>query len=168
MTGNHPAGPGPRRSQGTQRAPRTKAAVRTAATDTGFAKWLKDNDLGVRYLATAATLLAFTAALAFLWGEAAKTSAPDLSTVAPAVVTALLGAVVNPGKSIGRWLWGGVAVFALAAVGYTGWVAFWHADKHPAAVSALSACVAAFAGLIVNTDKWTQSGKTDPAQNANQ
>jgi hypothetical protein len=37
-------------------------------------------------------------------------------------------------------------------------VTFWHADNHGAAMSALAACAAAFAGLVVNTDKVTQSG----------
>lgn len=119
--------------------------------------------LPLRAAATASTLLTFAAGLGFLLYEASRTkesNPPDLSFV-PAIVVAMLGAVVNPGKTIGKLMWVAVAVFALLGMVWSGYLALTRSADHPDALPALEACLAAFAGLVVDTDQWAQSGKTD-------
>ncbi|MGF1428922.1 hypothetical protein [Kitasatospora sp. LaBMicrA B282] len=82
---------------------------------------------------------------------------PNLTQTAPALVTALLGAVINPDHTVSRRTWNGLAAAALVAACSAG-LAVVVFPRHVDALPALTASVAAFAGLYVNTSKVTHTG----------
>jgi hypothetical protein len=81
---------------------------------------------------------------------------PDLTQVSSAVVTALLGGVINPGY-IPRRLWASLAVLALA-VAVLAAVYVFAFPAHRDAGPAVMAAIAAFVGLISDTASWTHLG----------
>ncbi|WP_327066611.1 hypothetical protein [Kitasatospora sp. NBC_01302] len=81
---------------------------------------------------------------------------PSMAQTAPGLVAALLGAVINPGHTVRQPVWSGLATCALLAAGSAG-LAVLVDPRHPDAVPALTASVAAFAGLFVNTSKITHA-----------
>ncbi|GAA1271440.1 hypothetical protein GCM10009665_69560 [Kitasatospora nipponensis] len=86
------------------------------------------------------------------------TALPDLTQVASGLVTALLGLVINPGRTVRRPVWNGLAGLALLAAVSAG-AAVLVFPRHVDAVPALTSAVAAFAGLYVDTAAITHSGR---------
>ncbi|MCX4746140.1 hypothetical protein OG455_11505 [Kitasatospora sp. NBC_01287] len=98
-------------------------------------------------------LMVFLAVIA--WdGDAAL---PNLTQTIAGLVTALLGAVINPGHTVTRGAWNLLALCALLAAVSAG-VAVLVFPRHVDAVPALTSAVAAFAGLYLNTSKITHVG----------
>lgn len=87
---------------------------------------------------------------------------PDLSKATASLVAVLLGGVVNPGHRVAGKAWTAIALMSLAAMVSAG-LAVLVVPGHASVVPALSASVAAFAGLIVDTSKITHSGAGAPA-----
>jgi len=112
------------------------------------------------FIASAAFLLL----LAFLSAIAWQSQKLNLNAAAPAVVTALLGAVLNPPKSApknsgvlplqGTTLWFVLVIVAVAAGVFTGIMSL-TGGTHPNASEAFAACVAGLAGLFYDTSSFT-------------
>jgi hypothetical protein len=81
---------------------------------------------------------------------------PNLSQTVPGLVAALLGAVINPGHTVRRPVWNGLAACALLAACSAGLAVVIY-PRHLDAVPALTAAVAAFSGLFVNTSRITHA-----------
>ena len=81
---------------------------------------------------------------------------PDLTQASSAVVTALLGGVINPG-SVPRRVWLGLAVLSLAVAALAGAYVFAY-PTHTNSVAAVTAAIAAFVGLLTDTTSLTHLG----------
>ncbi|MEZ0092589.1 hypothetical protein [Streptacidiphilus sp. EB129] len=115
----------------------TNAQTGTATiTPVNVSLWLGAGGLAI--------LLVFLTAVPWVSGV------PSLGAVVTPLVTALLGAVVNPSVGFPQKVWTGVGVVALFAMASSA-LALLVFPGHAAAVPALSASVAALAGLMVDT-----------------
>ncbi|MFF7634464.1 hypothetical protein ACFZB9_15115 [Kitasatospora sp. NPDC008050] len=85
-----------------------------------------------------------------------NTQLPSMAQTAPGLVAALLGAVINPNHTVRQPVWNGLAAGALLAACSAGLAVLVY-PRHPDAVPALTASVAAFAGLFVNTSRITHA-----------
>jgi hypothetical protein len=115
--------------------------------------------------ASAASLLgsvAFLCLLVFLSYIAWQSHKLTLNAAAPSIVTALLGAVLNPPKGeqkisamppLGTALWFVLVAVALAAGIFTGVMTL--KTGHPNATEAFAACVAGLAGLFYDTSNYS-------------
>lgn len=106
--------------------------------------------------------LAFACLLVFLSYIAWQGHKLTLNAAAPSIVTALLGAVLNPPKGeqkvnplppLGTTLWFVLVALAFAAGIFTGVMTL--KTGHPNATEAFAACVAGLAGLFYDTSNYS-------------
>jgi len=113
-------------------------------------------------LATWIAAVSLFALLVFLGVVAIQKGGVDLSGIAPALVTALLGAVLNPpadksspvlsGHGQGAWI---ALVVVAGAVSVLSGVMTLFSSSHPGAAGAFAASIGGLAGLLVNTSGFT-------------
>ena len=110
-------------------------------------------------------VLAFVLMMGFLVAVAldANKQLPDLTQASSALAAALLGGVINPSPTRSRkWIWTGLAVLAMGVAVLAGVIVFLY-PSHANAPVALTASIAALAGLTVKTAPATNAGSAGAA-----